>query len=121
MLYQPISFRTISSGRCAFATGTTMARSGDELGGMRLARRWDAALEMVQRYRLTATRPDFHPPVPIGNREVPIGEEVVAEFPFGRLPHFAMTSRPQPKLLVPRRCRATTRPLRRRSRRFARP
>ncbi|MFO1104949.1 MAG: polyhydroxyalkanoate depolymerase [Amaricoccus sp.] len=104
MLYQAYQLQDDLVGQVRyFATwGRWLGQAMSWGQGMRLARRWDAALEMVQRYRLTATRPDFHlKPVPIGNREVPIGEEVVAEFPFGRLLHFAKdVATPQPKLLV---------------------
>ena len=61
-----------------------------------------AGLEMVTRYRLTHARPDFRiTSVPVGNREVPVTEEVALELPFGRLLHFAKDiDTPQPRVLV---------------------
>ena len=39
--------------------------------------------------------------VPVGNREVPVTEEVVLDLPFGRLLHFAKdVDTPQPRMLV---------------------
>ncbi len=71
-------------------------------GSTDAARRLDASLEMVQRFRLTQTRPEFHlKPVQVGNREVPIAEEVVLDLPFGKLLRFTKdVNTPQPKVLL---------------------
>ncbi len=66
------------------------------------ARSFDAMMEMIDRFRLTHTRPEFGiDSVPVGNREVPVTEEVVLDLPFGRLLHFAKDiDTPQPAVLV---------------------
>jgi len=65
-------------------------------------RTFDAGMEMVSRFTLTHTRPDFGiTSVRVGNRDVPVREEVVLSFPFGDLLHFAKdVDAPQPKVLV---------------------
>lgn len=62
----------------------------------------DAALEMISRFALTHESPGFRiDTVPVGNREVPVTEEVVLDLPFGRLLHFAKdVDTPQPRVLV---------------------
>lgn len=66
------------------------------------ARRMSAALEMISRFQLTHTRPDFDiPSVRVGNRDVPVTEEVALDLPFGKLLHFAKDiDTPQPRILV---------------------
>lgn len=61
-----------------------------------------AALELISRFQLTHARPDFAiRSVPVGNREVPVTEEVALDLPFGKLLHFAKdVDAPQPKILV---------------------
>lgn len=61
-----------------------------------------AALEMVSRFQLTHTRPPFNiKAVTVGNREVPVREEVALNQPFGNLLHFAKDVEvPQPKVLI---------------------
>jgi len=61
-----------------------------------------AALELMSRYELTHASPGFGiGSVPVGNREVPVREEVALALPFGRLLHFAKdTDTAQPRLLV---------------------
>lgn len=65
-------------------------------------RAFDAGMEMVSRFTLTHTRPDFGiTSVRLGDRDVPVKEEVVLSFPFGDLLHFAKdVDAPQPKVLV---------------------
>lgn len=62
----------------------------------------DAVLEMISRFRLTHASPEFAiPDIPVGNRQVPVTEEVTLELPFGRLLHFAKDiDTQQPKVLV---------------------
>lgn len=65
-------------------------------------RPWDAVLEMLSRYHLTHTSPGFHiGSVRVGNRDVPVTEEVVLDLPFGRLRHFVKDiDTRQPRILV---------------------
>jgi poly(3-hydroxybutyrate) depolymerase len=64
--------------------------------------RFLAGLEMLARYELSHTRPDFDiPAVRVGNRDVPVVEQVALELPFGKLLHFAKdVDTAQPKVLV---------------------
>lgn len=66
------------------------------------ARLLDAALEMTSRFQLSHASPGFQiDTVPVGNRLVPVTEEVVLDLPFGQLRHFVKDiDTPQPKLLV---------------------
>jgi poly(3-hydroxybutyrate) depolymerase len=61
-----------------------------------------AALELVSRFQLTHTRPDFGiDTVMMGNREVPVTVETVLTLPFGTLLRFAKDiDTAQPKVLV---------------------
>ena len=67
-----------------------------------LRRPLDAALEMISRFEITHSRPSFGiGSVRVGNRDVPVTEEVALELPFGNLLHFAKdVDSPQPRLLV---------------------
>ncbi len=62
----------------------------------------NAALELISRFELTHASPGFGiESVRVGNRDVPITEEVALGLPFGNLLHFAKdVDTPQPKLLV---------------------
>lgn len=64
--------------------------------------RFAAAMEMVSRFRLTHTRPDFGiSSVRVGNRDVPVEARVEFDLPFGKLLHFAKDiDTAQPKVLV---------------------
>jgi len=66
------------------------------------ARKIDAAMEMLSRFRLTHERPAFGiDSVPVGNREVAVREEVALDLPWGNLLHFAKDiDTPQPKVLI---------------------
>ncbi len=61
-----------------------------------------AALELISRFQLTHARPGFDiGSVRVGNRDVPVTEEVVLDLPFGNLLHFAKdVDTPQPRVLV---------------------
>ena len=49
----------------------------------------DALMEMITRFKLTHTRPDFGiDSVRVGNREVEVTEEIALDLPFGKLLHF---------------------------------
>lgn len=69
---------------------------------LRSRRSVDAGLEMLSRFRLTHARPGFDiPSVQVGNREVPVTEEVALALPFGNLLHFRKDiDTPQPRILV---------------------
>ncbi len=71
-------------------------------GGMQSDQGMAAAFEMITRFELTHTRPDFaiHE-VRVGNRDVPVTEKVALDMPYGQLLHFSkdMDSE-QPKVLV---------------------
>ncbi|WP_442582691.1 polyhydroxyalkanoate depolymerase [Mesorhizobium sp. ASY16-5R] len=70
---------------------------GSGLGG-----RFAAAMEMISRYQLTHTRPDFAiSTVRVGNRDVPVTVETALDMPFGKLLHFSKdVDTPQPRILV---------------------
>ncbi|MFA5956660.1 polyhydroxyalkanoate depolymerase [Hyphomicrobium sp.] len=61
-----------------------------------------AGFEMVTRFQLTHARPEFGiSKVRVGNRDVPVTEEVALRLPFGNLLHFRKdVDTPQPKVLV---------------------
>lgn len=61
-----------------------------------------AGLEMVSRFALSHTRPEFGiTRVRSGNREAAVREEVALQLPFGKLLHFAKDmDAPQPRVLV---------------------
>ena len=83
-------------------------------GGMRLSEipgmgflngtghRIDAVMEMISRFRLTHTRPDFTiSSVRVGNRDVAVTERVALDLPFGKLLHFAKDiDTPQPPVMI---------------------
>ncbi len=61
-----------------------------------------AAFELISRSSLTYRRPDYAiKPVPVGNGEYPVTEEVAFATPFGSLLHFKKEGAPaQPKVLL---------------------
>jgi len=63
---------------------------------------FDATMEMISRFRITHRRPPFGiDAVPVGNRTVPVREEIALRLPFGDLLHFAKdVDTPQPKILI---------------------
>ncbi|MFT3973639.1 MAG: polyhydroxyalkanoate depolymerase [Amaricoccus sp.] len=71
-------------------------------GVLPVRRPFGAAMEMVARFQLSHVRPGFDiATVPVGNRDVPVTEEVILDLPFGQLLHFAKDiDTPQPKVLV---------------------
>ncbi len=64
--------------------------------------RFLAMLEMVTRFKLSHTRPDFAIPfVRVGNRDVPVTVETTLDMPFGKLLHFSRDiDTAQPRVLV---------------------
>jgi polyhydroxyalkanoate depolymerase len=67
-----------------------------------LVRQISAGMELISRFELTHTRPEFGiTSARVGNRDVPVVEEVTLDLPFGKLIHFAKdVDTPQPKVLV---------------------
>lgn len=78
-------------------TETTLWGIGDML-----QRRITAGLEILSRFELTHTRPPFAiPAIRVGNRDVPVTEEVALDLPFGRLLRFAKdVDTRQPRILI---------------------
>ena len=70
--------------------------------GNSLGARFAAAMEMISRYQLTHTRPDFAiRTVRVGNRDVPVTVETTLDLPFGKLLHFSKdVDAAQPRVLV---------------------
>ncbi len=67
-----------------------------------LKRELGASLEMISRFQLTHTRPEFAiETVKTGNQDIAVRETVVLDLPFGNLIRFAKdTDAPQPRVLV---------------------
>jgi poly(3-hydroxybutyrate) depolymerase len=67
-----------------------------------MARHFAAALAVISRFELTHTRPAFgFTTVKVGNRDVPVTEDVALDLPFGKLLHFAKDiDTPQPRIMV---------------------
>ncbi|MDQ0315937.1 polyhydroxyalkanoate depolymerase [Amorphus orientalis] len=67
-----------------------------------LRRRLSAGLEMLSRFELSHTRPDFGiETVMVGNRDVPVTPEIALDLPFGQLLKFSKDiDSEQPKVLV---------------------
>ena len=61
-----------------------------------------AALEMISRFELSHSRPDFNiTSARVANQDVPVTVEVSKDMPFGNLLHFRKDiSAPQPKVMV---------------------
>ena len=78
------------------------ARSFAGAAGPAGGRRSAAVFELLSRFQLTHSRPGFDiASVRVGNRDVPVTEEVVLDLPFGKLLHFAKdVDTPQPRVLV---------------------
>ncbi len=87
----------------AFASNTlSMTGSWRQPFGAVFPGQFSAALEMLSRYKLSHTRPDFEvSPVRSGNRDAVVREEITLSLPFGNLLHFAKDNdAPQPRVLV---------------------
>lgn len=86
--------------------GAAFARSLIEKGlartGGAQGRRLAATLEMIARFGLTHSRPDFGiRSVRVGNRDAVVTEQVALDLPFGRLIRFVKdVDAPQPPVLV---------------------
>lgn len=104
MLY--LSYQTQMDAAQPFRTMAGLTRMGlspwtmgaDPFG----LRRVQAAAELLSRARLTHERPSYQiPQVQVGNRTVPVTEQVALKTPFGTLLHFKKdVDTPQPRVLV---------------------
>jgi poly(3-hydroxybutyrate) depolymerase len=104
MLYQAYQFQDDLIAPFRKAAREAMPSSGRPLWLFDdgFSRKLSAGLELIARFELTHTRPEFGiTSVKVGNREVPVREEVVLDLPFGKLVRFAkdVQSR-QPAVLV---------------------
>lgn len=102
MLYDSYQWNDDLIGHFRGAAGQTM-RLVNRFGPTTpLRRRTLASLEMIERYRLSHTRPEFAiNEITVGNRNVPVTEEVAMELPFGRLIHFKKDiDTVQPRIMV---------------------
>lgn len=85
-------------------TAVWLAGLGDRFGWSQsfAGRPVGAVWEMIARFELSHRRPDFAiGSVMVGNRMVPVREEVALELPFGKLIHFAKdVDAPQSRVLV---------------------
>jgi poly(3-hydroxybutyrate) depolymerase len=86
-----------ASARFAIGAFGSAARFPAPLGG-----HFMAAMAMISRLELTHTRPPFAiTSVRVGNRDVPVTEQVALDLPFGKLLHFAKdVDTPQPRILI---------------------
>jgi poly(3-hydroxybutyrate) depolymerase len=104
LLYQAYQFQDDMIAPLRQFAGAMMATLGSSFWdtGNPFARRLAAAWEMVSRYRLTHARPDFGiATVRVGNRDVPVKQEIALDLPFGKLLHFAKDiDAAQPRMLV---------------------
>lgn len=100
MLYQTYQLQNDLIDPIRAAAQFAMRLSGATPNAFR--RPYGAAMEMISRFHLSHASPGFHiDPVRVGNRDVPVTEEVTLDLPFGRLLHFAKdVDSPQPKVLV---------------------
>jgi polyhydroxyalkanoate depolymerase len=104
MLYQTYQFYVDAFEPFRAAARSMKSFAGSTVFGLgiNLKQHLGAALELVARFELTHTRPDFGiRTVPVGNREVPVTTEIALDLPFGKLLHFAKDiDMPQPRVLV---------------------
>jgi poly(3-hydroxybutyrate) depolymerase len=104
MLYQAYQLQDdlISPLRAAARNTMESAQKPHWLFGETLSRKVAAGLELLSRFQLTHARPEFGiGSVRVGNRDVPVREEVALELPFGKLLHFVKdVDTPQPRVLV---------------------
>src|SRR5688572_21233239 len=103
MLYQAYQFQDDlvsvfrSSARMAMGAFGNGVSFPTPLGG-----HFMAALALISRFELRHTRPAFNiSSVRVGNRDVPVTEEVAVDLPFGKLLHFTKDiDTPQPRVLI---------------------
>ena len=104
MLYWTYQLHDDLFGPLRHAVGFMRAAGDVALWGLegQLRSRFAAGLEMIERFELRHSRPDFGiDAVDIGGRAVAVTTEVALELPFGTLLRFAKDSdTPQPRVLV---------------------
>ena len=104
MLYQAYQFQDDLIAPMRFAARSMRAAALSRFWGVGegFKARFLAGLELLARYELSHSRPDFNiSTVRVGNRDVPVTEQVALELPFGKLLHFAKdVDTAQPRVLV---------------------
>lgn len=104
MLYQAYQFQEdfIAPFRAAARYTKSAAEGAFWTVGEGVQRSMAAGLEMISRFQLSHTRPPFGITcVRVGNRDVPVTEEVALELPFGKLLRFAKDiDTRQPRILI---------------------
>jgi polyhydroxyalkanoate depolymerase len=104
MLYQTYQLQDDLAAPLRLFARAMLSSAGDAFwgAGETVGRRLAAAFEMISRFELSHVRPDFGIlPVRVGNRDVPVTQEVALALPFGNLLHFAKdVDTPQPRVLV---------------------
>ncbi|MGV3551083.1 polyhydroxyalkanoate depolymerase [Rhizobium sp.] len=104
MLYQAYQLQDdlVAPWRLWARTMLGMLDSGVKAGFGGMPGEYSAALEMLSRFKLGHTRPDFAiAKVMSGNTSATVTEEVALDLPFGQLLHFRKNiDAPQPKVLV---------------------
>ncbi len=103
MLYQAYQLQDDLAGVMRSSARWAMGAFGNGLAfGYPMTRHFGAALAMLTRFELTHTRPPFNiTTVKVGNRDVPVTEEVTVDLPFGKLLHFAKdVDTPQPRIMI---------------------
>lgn len=103
MLYQAYQLQDDLAGVMRSSARWAMGAFGNGLAfGYPMTRHFGAALAMLSRFELTHTRPPFNiTTVKVGNRDVPVTEEVTVDLPFGKLLHFAKdVDTPQPRIMI---------------------
>lgn len=102
MLYQAYQLQDDLIAPSRFFADLLRSAMSSMVSGDSVKQRLAARLEMIGRFKLTHTRPDFDiRSVRVGNRDVPVTVETALELPFGTLLRFAkdMDTR-QPKVMV---------------------
>jgi polyhydroxyalkanoate depolymerase len=104
MLYQAYQLQEdfIAPFRAAARYTKSATESAFWTVGEGVQRSMAAGLEMISRFQLSHTRPPFGiASVRVGNRDVPVTEEVALELPFGTLLRFAKDiDTRQPRILI---------------------
>jgi len=104
VLYQAYQFQDDLIAPMRFAARSMRATALSSFWGVGegFKARFLAGIELLARYELSHSRPEFNiSTVRVGNRDVPVTEQVALELPFGKLLHFAKdVDTAQPRVLV---------------------